>query len=698
MGGTKSDNLLLCLQNKIVCLFSKFDSLPLRLFFLSLLFFGSTTASFAQTQTSQIDVLVLVDDKIFDSESSRDSFVQKQFGQLNDIILSNTDLNDVIFNVAAIKDIPHQNITVSQALAKLKSSAAPWNNVQRFRNATTPLPDIIVSFIREKPSKNGNCGIADEPVPDANTTRDKNIAVIGYTCTVAGSVQYTLAHELGHLLGATHDSGFSKNGAYKTIMSYGCTGTACDRIPYFSTPSKLYDGGEIGSVSQDNTSRIRGGAREVAFYAGGGEPSGLTCSEARYVPTRPKDPAAETVYVGTREFRINREENPEHWGFFVAPKTAAYKASFTYTGSNSSYKTELFRNCDDAHRSRPRRKGTGKTQHFNDVQLLKGERVYFKTTQLYGRQSYNLSTSFKAAETVTHEQCKDATELIPPLIVSDDDDDEDDEDDDDEIVASDDKIIVIYDDIESAGTELIITGDIRSTTSPVWHYFTAPADADYVVRVRPHTANQYMLASSLYWGGCDLQDSDDEIASSERKRGRDALRHESDQFGVTLGRVPLKRGEKLYIRNKLSVYYDRKNAYQAYEVNVNRVVSELDEAVLAARFLMVWSVTPGSNADNAGIMRGDAIVRYNGQVIKSHQDLLKARDNAVSLGLKTVTLDVLNISSTSIYRERRGLKLRAIPLSIKVGPLGITIESDNGSSFGSNGSGTYPATLVPRKK
>jgi hypothetical protein len=110
------------------------------------------------------------------------------------------------------------------------------------------------------------CGIAWVPDPPTATTSDQGFSVI--TSTKGGVYNciegHSLAHETGHNMGLYHDRyveasastakvnfGYvSTAGKFREIMSYPdkCLDLAmnCKRIPYFSTPLKLYNGQKIG--------------------------------------------------------------------------------------------------------------------------------------------------------------------------------------------------------------------------------------------------------------------------------------------------------------------------------------------------------------------------------------------------------------------------------------------------------------------
>ncbi len=98
-------------------------------------------------------------------------------------------------------------------------------------------------------------------------------ATVGRTCAVGN---YSFAHEIGHLLGATHNTEISRNpnfpygygtivpGKWRTIMSYQCTsGGKCPTINYWSSPNVFYQGRATGDSLHDNA-RVLNERRETA--------------------------------------------------------------------------------------------------------------------------------------------------------------------------------------------------------------------------------------------------------------------------------------------------------------------------------------------------------------------------------------------------------------------------------------------------
>ncbi len=116
------------------------------------------------------------------------------------------------------------------------------------------------------------CGLATRVYADA----DEAFAVVHHECAAAS---YTVAHEIGHIIGARHDLSMDKvmspfpyghgyvNGTkWRDIMSYKESCNGCPRIPVWSSPKVLIKNEPAGTVDQDNARVIAEQAGRVAAF------------------------------------------------------------------------------------------------------------------------------------------------------------------------------------------------------------------------------------------------------------------------------------------------------------------------------------------------------------------------------------------------------------------------------------------------
>jgi hypothetical protein len=116
------------------------------------------------------------------------------------------------------------------------------------------------------------CGLATRVFADA----DEAFAVVHHECA---ATTYTVAHEIGHLIGARHDLSLDKvmtpfpyghgyvNGSkWRDIMSYREACGGCPRIPVWSSPKVLVKGEPAGTPDLDNARVIAEQAARVAAF------------------------------------------------------------------------------------------------------------------------------------------------------------------------------------------------------------------------------------------------------------------------------------------------------------------------------------------------------------------------------------------------------------------------------------------------
>jgi len=135
--------------------------------------------------------------------------------------------------------------------------------------------------LREKYKADVGILIVDDPKGCGLATRvyadpDEAFAVVHHECAAAS---YTLAHEIGHLIGARHDLNLDKNlnpfpyghgyvngTKWRDIMSYKESCGGCPRIPVWSNPTTKVKGEPAGTPDLDNARVISEQAGRVAAF------------------------------------------------------------------------------------------------------------------------------------------------------------------------------------------------------------------------------------------------------------------------------------------------------------------------------------------------------------------------------------------------------------------------------------------------
>ena len=103
------------------------------------------------------------------------------------------------------------------------------------------------------------CGLATRVGADA----DEAFAVVHHACAAAN---YTLAHEIGHLIGASHELSYVNGTKWRDIMSAKESCGGCPRIPVWSNPTVLIKGDPAGTAELNNARVIAEQAVRVAAF------------------------------------------------------------------------------------------------------------------------------------------------------------------------------------------------------------------------------------------------------------------------------------------------------------------------------------------------------------------------------------------------------------------------------------------------
>jgi hypothetical protein len=103
------------------------------------------------------------------------------------------------------------------------------------------------------------CGLATRVGADAGDA----FAVVHHACAVSN---YTVAHEIGHLMGARHEHAFVSDAGWRDIMSLRDSCGGCPRLPLWSNPLVLVGGEPAGTAELNNAAIIASNARRVAAF------------------------------------------------------------------------------------------------------------------------------------------------------------------------------------------------------------------------------------------------------------------------------------------------------------------------------------------------------------------------------------------------------------------------------------------------
>jgi len=150
-------------------------------------------------------------------------------------------------------------------LYRMVDGVGVFANVRKLRNEQKA---DIVGLIVDDPS---GCGLSTRVAADSEDA----YFVVHHSCA---SITISIAHEIGHILGARHDRAIDANdapfayghghvnGKWRDIMSYRQSCDGCLRIPYWSNPRVMYHGEPTGTDSEDNARVILEQAERVSKF------------------------------------------------------------------------------------------------------------------------------------------------------------------------------------------------------------------------------------------------------------------------------------------------------------------------------------------------------------------------------------------------------------------------------------------------
>jgi hypothetical protein len=162
----------------------------------------------------------------------------------------------------------------------VEEGAAHFDHVWRFADKGDGYMEEIFP-LREKYKADVAILIVDDPKGCGLATRvhadaDEAFAVVHHECAAS---TYSLAHEIGHIIGARHDLALDKNmrpfpyghgfvngTKWRDIMSYKESCGGCPRLPVWSSPKVLVKGEPAGTPELDNARVIAEQAARVAAF------------------------------------------------------------------------------------------------------------------------------------------------------------------------------------------------------------------------------------------------------------------------------------------------------------------------------------------------------------------------------------------------------------------------------------------------
>lgn len=231
------------------------------------------------THPTRVDVLALYTSA---SRGGKDSHataaqIRDLFLQANQVY-ANSDTNVVLNYVAITATRYRESGSIDDDLDALGDGTGALAKVPELRD--TDYADIVTMFTSGAKTPGDSIGIGYEYDPTDTTPAETGFNVVAIQNDGVDNDAFTLAHEIGHNLGAGHDKpdndgpgvtayayGYHYRGTngrlYQDVMDYS-DGIA---LPFFSTPDFFWAGKPIGNASSaDNARIVRLEAPNVAAY------------------------------------------------------------------------------------------------------------------------------------------------------------------------------------------------------------------------------------------------------------------------------------------------------------------------------------------------------------------------------------------------------------------------------------------------
>jgi hypothetical protein len=150
-------------------------------------------------------------------------------------------------------------------LYRMVDGLGSFKDVRKLRNEKKA--DIVGLIVDDA----SGCGLSTRVAPDSEDA----FFVVHHSCA---TITISIAHEIGHILGARHDRAIDANntpfayghgfvnGKWRDIMSYQQSCDGCVRIPFWSNPRVKYKGEPTGTDAEDNARVILEQAERVSKF------------------------------------------------------------------------------------------------------------------------------------------------------------------------------------------------------------------------------------------------------------------------------------------------------------------------------------------------------------------------------------------------------------------------------------------------
>jgi peptidyl-Asp metalloendopeptidase len=153
-----------------------------------------------------------------------------------------------------------------EILYAMVDGVGAFKDVRKLRNEKRA---DVVGLIIDSPS---GCGLSTRVGADS----EEAFFVAHHACAAN---TFTIAHEVGHIIGARHDRlidgndapfpyahGYVNGAKWRDIMSYKESCGSCPRIPFWSNPRIMYKGEPTGTAATDNARVILEQAERVSNF------------------------------------------------------------------------------------------------------------------------------------------------------------------------------------------------------------------------------------------------------------------------------------------------------------------------------------------------------------------------------------------------------------------------------------------------